>query len=58
MVAVDAVGLLRGWRMFDHAAHLAGAAAGAAWYYAGHEWFEELRVRLREGGGEKRRAVQ
>ncbi|GAA6025044.1 hypothetical protein JCM10207_008651 [Rhodosporidiobolus poonsookiae] len=46
LVAVDFIGLLRGWRMFDHAAHLAGAASGAAWYYAGHEWFEQLRARM------------
>ncbi|GAA5904325.1 rhomboid family intramembrane serine protease [Sporobolomyces salmoneus] len=46
LVLVDLVGLFRGWRMFDHAAHLAGAAFGAGYWYIGHEWFEKLRVRM------------
>ncbi|KAI0029356.1 hypothetical protein K488DRAFT_73028 [Vararia minispora EC-137] len=33
ILLLDLVGLLRGWRFFDHAAHLAGAAFGA-WYAA------------------------
>lgn len=43
LVAVDLIGLFRGWRMFDHAAHLAGAAVGAGWYLAGHAAFEHVR---------------
>ncbi|GAA5877706.1 hypothetical protein JCM3774_006650 [Rhodotorula dairenensis] len=43
LVAVDLIGLFRGWRMFDHAAHLAGAAVGAGWYLAGHAAFEQVR---------------
>ncbi|XP_058503672.1 presenilin-associated rhomboid-like protein A, mitochondrial [Solea solea] len=37
LVAVDAAGLLLGWRLFDHAAHLGGALFGV-WYVAyGHK---------------------
>ena len=28
IVALDVIGLIRGWRMLDHAAHLGGAAFG------------------------------
>ena len=31
ILAVDVVGVLRGWRRLDHWGHLGGAAAGAAW---------------------------
>ena len=30
LIVLDAVGLLRGWRFLDHAAHLSGAAVGLA----------------------------
>ncbi|GAA5968824.1 hypothetical protein JCM11641_000746 [Rhodosporidiobolus odoratus] len=56
MVALDAVGLLRGWRMFDHAAHLAGAGFGGLWWWKGHEWFEQLRLSM--GAGQARKRVQ
>ncbi|GAA6228290.1 presenilins-associated rhomboid-like protein, mitochondrial [Lates japonicus] len=37
LVAIDAAGLLLGWRLFDHAAHLGGALFGV-WYVAyGHK---------------------
>ncbi|XP_030630358.1 presenilin-associated rhomboid-like protein A, mitochondrial [Chanos chanos] len=37
LVALDTIGLLLGWRLFDHAAHLGGALFGV-WYIAyGHE---------------------
>ncbi|XP_047444602.1 presenilins-associated rhomboid-like protein, mitochondrial [Mugil cephalus] len=37
LVAIDATGLLLGWRLFDHAAHLGGALFGV-WYVAyGHK---------------------
>ncbi|KAJ7115939.1 hypothetical protein C8R44DRAFT_793701 [Mycena epipterygia] len=32
MVMLDLIGLLRGWRFFDHVAHLGGAVFGG-WYY-------------------------
>lgn len=47
MVALDVVGLLRGWRLFDHSAHLGGAVAGILYYLVGHRWFEHLRIFLR-----------
>ncbi|KIK60519.1 hypothetical protein GYMLUDRAFT_200694 [Collybiopsis luxurians FD-317 M1] len=35
LVALDMFGIYRGWRMFDHWAHLGGAAFGAMYYYCG-----------------------
>lgn len=49
MVTLDVVGLLRGWRLFDHSAHLGGAIYGIWYYFSGHLLFERLRVAL--GGG-------
>ncbi|GAA5849720.1 hypothetical protein JCM8547_000542 [Rhodosporidiobolus lusitaniae] len=54
MVAMDLTGLIAGWRMFDHAAHLAGAAAGALYWWKGHELFEKLRASMRSGEGRKK----
>lgn len=56
LVALDVVGLVRGWRMFDHAAHLAGAAAGAGYWAFGHDAFERLRAMMWEG--QKREAEE
>lgn len=55
MVALDLIGLVRGWKMFDHAAHLGGAAFGAIYWSVGHGWFEVVREWLMgaEGDGEK-----
>ncbi|KAG7527006.1 presenilins-associated rhomboid, mitochondrial [Solea senegalensis] len=58
LVAVDAAGLLLGWRLFDHAAHLGGALFGV-WYVAyGHkliwrkrELFVKLWHDIRSPGG-------
>lgn len=37
LVAIDTAGLILGWRLFDHAAHLGGALFGV-WYVAyGHK---------------------
>ena len=36
LVTIDTLGLLFRWRMFDHAAHLAGVGVGVAWCYLGH----------------------
>lgn len=47
MITLDLVGLLRGWRLFDHAAHLGGAFFGLAYFWKGAELFEELRIWLR-----------
>ena len=35
LVSVDVAGLVLGWRMFDHAAHLTGAALGFWYVYLG-----------------------
>ena len=41
LITVDTLGLLLRWRMFDHAAHLAGVGFGVAWCYLGNPllWF-------------------
>jgi rhomboid-like protein len=39
LVVMDIIGALRGWRIFDHWAHLGGAAFGALyWRYGAHFW--------------------
>ncbi|RSH91515.1 hypothetical protein EHS25_009814 [Saitozyma podzolica] len=53
MVAVDLVGLIRGWRMFDHVAHLGGAAFGLLYYEYGRQVWVWLRRQL---GGKERGA--
>ncbi|KAI5479182.1 hypothetical protein MNV49_004043 [Pseudohyphozyma bogoriensis] len=57
MVAFDAVGLVRGWKMFDHAAHLSGAVFGLLYYSFGHHYFEQFRAWLKsvEPNAERRR---
>nr|KIR88572.1 rhomboid-like protein [Cryptococcus tetragattii IND107] len=37
MVAMDLLGLIRGWRLFDHVAHLAGALFGFVYFAYGRE---------------------
>ncbi|KAJ9475256.1 putative Rhomboid protein 1, mitochondrial (putative) [Pseudozyma hubeiensis] len=53
LVLMDAVGVWRGWRMFDHWAHLAGAAFGAGYWFAGAEVWDRLKrwlvERMRKG---------
>ena len=63
LVALDAVGVLRGWRLFDHWVHLTGAAVGmAAFNWEPRAWFE-LQKALERGrmrsfdGGKQYRAV-
>lgn len=46
MVALDVVGILRGWRMFDHVAHFSGAMFGVAYWAWGKEWYAWLRLKL------------
>ena len=36
LMTIDTLGLFFRWRMFDHAAHLAGASLGVAWCYLGN----------------------
>lgn len=37
IVGIDTAGVLMGWKLFDHAAHLGGAACGIGWAYWGNE---------------------
>lgn len=39
LMAMDAAGIVMGWRFFDHAAHLAGAFSGLGWAYYGSRSF-------------------
>ncbi|KAF8547476.1 hypothetical protein OG21DRAFT_1527129 [Imleria badia] len=39
LVLADVVGVLRGWRLFDHYAHLGGAAFGVLYYEYGDEFW-------------------
>ncbi|PCH44142.1 hypothetical protein WOLCODRAFT_123083 [Wolfiporia cocos MD-104 SS10] len=44
LMAVDVLGILRGWKLFDHYAHLGGALFGI-WYHAyGPQIWESFRV--------------
>lgn len=45
LVAMDTVGILRGWRVLDHYGHLSGAAFGGAYFFAGpYLWAKTRRV--------------
>lgn len=44
LVAMDLIGVMRGWRLFDHYAHLGGAAFGALYWRYGAHWWDNLRV--------------
>jgi len=46
MVAVDMLGVIRGWKMFDHVAHLGGALFGVLYYWRGKEFWTWLRIKL------------
>ncbi|EJD41575.1 hypothetical protein AURDEDRAFT_68600 [Auricularia subglabra TFB-10046 SS5] len=52
-LCLDAVGLIRGWRAFDHAAHLGGAAFGAAWHFWGGAAWQAMRSRFRKDKQER-----
>ncbi|KAF8655043.1 hypothetical protein AX16_003279 [Volvariella volvacea WC 439] len=43
LVTMDVVGILRGWRFFDHWAHLGGAVFGVAYYNYGPRLWDWLR---------------
>ncbi|SAM85004.1 related to PCP1-mitochondrial serine protease [Ustilago bromivora] len=63
LVAADVVGVLRGWRVFDHWAHLGGAAFGGLyWYGDGVRAWEGLKKWLVErvgfGSGQRERGVE
>ncbi|KAI0315883.1 hypothetical protein OF83DRAFT_308253 [Amylostereum chailletii] len=46
LVLLDMVGAWRGWRLFDHYAHMGGAAFGAAYYMCGMKWWDACRSSL------------
>ncbi|GLB43363.1 putative rhomboid family protein [Lyophyllum shimeji] len=43
LVLLDIIGALRGWRFFDHWAHLGGAAFGVAYHAYGPTFWQNLR---------------
>ncbi|KAF8199109.1 hypothetical protein BJ912DRAFT_845165 [Pholiota molesta] len=43
LLLLDCIGVLRGWRMFDHWAHLGGAAFGVFYYAYGPSFWLNLR---------------
>ncbi|KAG6907136.1 hypothetical protein DXG01_010355 [Tephrocybe rancida] len=43
LVLLDIIGAARGWRFFDHWAHLGGAAFGVAYYCYGPAFWQNLR---------------
>jgi len=43
IVALDSAGVILGWKLFDHAAHLGGAAVGIGWAYWGNEYIWQKR---------------
>ncbi|KAF9219802.1 rhomboid-domain-containing protein [Gyrodon lividus] len=43
LVLLDIVGIIRGWKFFDHYSHLGGAAFGAFYYAYGHQWWNGWR---------------
>ncbi|KAJ7281571.1 hypothetical protein C8J57DRAFT_1298048 [Mycena rebaudengoi] len=44
VLLLDVIGILRGWKLFDHFAHLGGAAFGAFYYVYGPRFWNWLRV--------------
>ena len=55
MVALDAVGVMRGWQTFGHTCHLTGSALGVgAHFYGAEAWYRAQRL-LRGGKVESRR---
>ncbi|SJL03403.1 uncharacterized protein ARMOST_06757 [Armillaria ostoyae] len=43
LLALDVLGVIRGWRFFDHFAHLGGAAFGVAYYTFGPTFWTYMR---------------
>ncbi|TPX39785.1 hypothetical protein SeMB42_g06252 [Synchytrium endobioticum] len=48
LVMLDVIGLVSGWRFFDHAAHLSGVVFGYWYTLYGIEWYRTLLDDLRE----------
>jgi len=43
LIAIDTCGLVAGWQVFDHAAHLSGVLMGMWWVHSGHSLIWENR---------------
>ena len=57
ILAIDVVGVARGWKLLDHWGHLGGAAAGAAWARFGDDvWKASLKGAERMRAWEKEEA--
>ncbi|KAH9962669.1 hypothetical protein BC827DRAFT_1129904 [Russula dissimulans] len=54
LVLLDCIGILRGWRFFDHYAHLGGAAFGALYYMYGMRSWDAMRVHTLQSDGARR----
>ncbi|KAI0272754.1 hypothetical protein BC834DRAFT_817520 [Gloeopeniophorella convolvens] len=54
LVLLDCIGVLRGWRLFDHYAHLGGAAFGALYYTYGMRMWDAVRVHALKSDPAKR----
>ncbi|WFD29192.1 rhomboid protease [Malassezia sp. CBS 17886] len=50
LVGMDLVGLMRGWQIFDHAAHLGGAAFGLLYFYGGGAVWNHAKALVRSEG--------
>lgn len=46
IMGIDAAGVLMGWKLFDHAAHLGGALFGIIWSYWGSQYIWQNRQPL------------
>ncbi|KAI0289027.1 hypothetical protein B0F90DRAFT_1153108 [Multifurca ochricompacta] len=55
LVLLDCIGVLRGWRLFDHYAHLGGAAFGALYYMYGMRVWDGIRVHALKSDNTKRK---
>ncbi|KAN0088917.1 hypothetical protein V8E55_005974 [Tylopilus felleus] len=58
LVLADIVGVLRGWKLFDHYAHLGGAAFGALYYAYGDEVWTLMKDLYRKIVGSYRTEVR
>jgi len=45
LMCIDMLGIIRGWRMFDHYAHLGGAMFGVGYHAYGPRWWDQLRLK-------------
>ncbi|GJJ11485.1 hypothetical protein Clacol_005718 [Clathrus columnatus] len=54
LVGLDILGILRGWRLFDHWAHLGGAIFGVLYYQYGPKFWEKTRLYVKNRVDEPR----